>query len=476
MASFSAERLRKKLSQIGGRVATGGLMALGVGAAIVARQFIKFDDAIFAAAAKFGDLNITTKEGQATMEQLRKTARKVGEETKFNAVEAAQGLDFLALAGFNTEQAMSALPGVVSLATVANIDLATATDIATDSLGAFNLMTDDSVQLQKNLTRVNDVFAKTTATSNTNLTDLFESVKKGAPTFTAAGQSIESFSALVGTMANSGVKGSEAGTQLRNMMLRLVKSSPQAQKEISRLGVNIKDSEGNFLDVIDIIGQFETGLKGMGTAQRSQALSTIFGSRAVTGMNILLAEGSGKLRSYRDELLNAGGSAQEMAAIIEQSAGNRIKALGSALTELGFKFIETFAVDGKNAISSLTESIRAFDPTPIISAFSAIITVVKLLWIAIKPIVDFIVFNAELFNKAAGLFSSTDQAKRPVGIGTGGPTSGRFASPESQNINRNTTTTNRLNVNVSADKGSTADTKFIGPKSAPFMMLNTGTE
>jgi TP901 family phage tail tape measure protein len=463
-------------------------MALGVGAAIVARQFVKFDDAIFAASAKFSDLNITTKEGQATMERLRKTARKVGEETKFNAVEAAQGLDFLALAGFNTEQAMAALPGVVSLATVANIDLATATDIATDSLGAFNLMSDNSAEVQKNLTRVNDVFAKTTATSNTNLTDLFESVKKGAPTFTAAGQSIESFSALVGTMANSGVKGSEAGTQLRNMMLRLVKSSPQAQKEISRLGVNIKDSEGNFLDVIDIIGQFETGLKGMGTAQRSQALSTIFGSRAVTGMNILLAEGSGKLRSYRDELINAGGSAQEMAAVIEQSMGNKIKALGSAATEAGFKIFEAFSGDGKTGIDVLTQSIREFDPTPIIHAFKGIGLLIKGIGFLLSPIIELFAKAGRDIGTIVNFFTlpKIEKAiiKRPDLLKTAGNRierregfigPGRFASPESQNINRNTTTTTtgNINMNVTAPKSTTVEQSGTMPEN---FVLNMGTE
>ena len=139
------------------------------------------------------------------------------------------------MAGFNAEQAMKMLPGITSLATVANVDLARATDIASDALGAFNLMTNDTVQLQKNLNRVNDVSAKTTTMFNTDLNALFESVKAGASTFTAAGQSMESFNALVGVMSNAGVKGSESGTSLRNVMLRLADPTKETADVLKKI-------------------------------------------------------------------------------------------------------------------------------------------------------------------------------------------------------------------------------------------------
>lgn len=390
-ADITAQSLNKRMNKVGGRATKVGLAGLGVGAGLVAQQFVEFDDAIFAASAKFSDLDITTKAGQKTMEALRATARKVGADTKFNAVQAAQGLDFLAMAGFNTKQSMAALPGVVSLATVANVDLARATDIASDTLGAFNLNSKDSVILQKNLARVNDVAAKTTTMFNTNLEDLFESIKKGGPTFTAAGQSMESFSALVGSMANAGVKGSESGTQLRNMMLRLASPTTAAGNLLTKLGVKTKDSQGNFRDVIDIIGDFETGLKGMGTAQRTSTLATIFGARSVTGMNILLAEGSKKLEKYRDKLLASGGSANKMAKIIEQSFGNQIKALGSAATELGFKIFSAFSKDGKGGIKNLTEAIRNFNVAPIVETLKILFTILSAVFTVIGPFLPAIV-------------------------------------------------------------------------------------
>ncbi len=349
----------KKFAAIGGAVVAAGL-------AVTTRAFIEFDESITAASAKFSGLNLATEEGQETLKRLGDTAREVGATTKFSATEAAQGLDFLAMAGFDAEQAIAALPQVVNLATVAQVDLATATDISSDALGAFGLMTDDTAQLQENFIRINDVMAKTMTSSNTNMADLFETVKAGAPTFTAAGQSLETFSALAGVMANSGVKGSASGTSLRNVMLKLADPTAEAAKLMKKLGVETQDENGNFVDILDILADFEKGLDGMGTAQKTAALSTIFGARSVTGINVLLESGSDVLRDYRKEIEGASGAAQEMADIIGGSLSNQLKSLKSAALEKGFQLIESFADDASGGIDGLTKSIRDLDLAPMV--------------------------------------------------------------------------------------------------------------
>jgi TP901 family phage tail tape measure protein len=335
-----------------------GIGALTNGIRGVSQEFVNFDQSITAASAKFKGLDLTTKEGQTTLEALKNTAREVGAQTQFSATQAASGLDFLAMAGFNATQAMSALPGVVDLATVANVDLARATDIASDSLGAFGLMTDDATELQKRFTFMNDVMAKTMTSTNTSMEDLFESIKKGAPAFTAAGQKMTTFNALAGVMANSGVKGSESGTSLRNVMLRLAKPVGEAAKLMDSMGIKTADQHGNFRDVVDILADMEKGLVGMGTQQRTAALATIFGAKTVTGINILLGEGTDKIRAFREQLEAAGGSSQQMAAIMRQSLQNRIASLQSSLTELGFKFIDAFGPRIGTAIDGLTNISR----------------------------------------------------------------------------------------------------------------------
>ena len=438
---------------MGGILAAGGVQKgismLGTGVATVTEEFLGFDNAVTAASAKFKGLDLTTKEGQKTLEDLRKTARKVGAETEFNAKQAAEGLDFLALASFNAEQAMALLPGVTNLATVAQVDLGTATDIASDSLGAFGLMTKDTEQLTANFTRVQDVMAKTTATSNTSLIDLFEAVKKGAPAFTAAGQSLESFNALAGIMANAGVKGSESGTQLRNVMLRLSKPTKESADTLKKLGVEVADEQGNFRDIIDIMSDMEKGLEGMGSQQRSAALATIFGSRAVTGVNILLKEGTESIRTYRSELENAGGSAEKMAEIMRGSLTNQLESLKSAAIEVGFQLLDAFSGEGAGAIKGLTQFVRGIDMTPVIeglsfviekgkmvfetlsqagvfdllqASFGALISVIQLLWSIAEPIfklmwkiLEPIVKGLTFVAKGIGFLSKSLATEKPAG-------------------------------------------------------------
>lgn len=347
-----------------------GVQLLTSGLREVKDQFISLDQSITSASAKFSDLDLTTAEGQKTLLQLKETARTTGALTEKTATQAAQGLEFWALAGVNANQAMALLPGSVDLATIAEKDLGRASDIASDSLGAFGLMTKDTGQLQTNYTRLLDVMAKTMTSANTDIDTLFETTKKGGATFTAAGQSLETFNAIAGILANNAIKGSESGTMMRNMMLRLSKPTGEAAAIIQNLGIRTRDSQGNFRDIIDIMADFETATAKMGTAEKTAALSTIFGARAITGVNILLKEGTAKIRDFRTELENAGGTSQKMAALMRQSLQNRIASLQSAAIELGFQFIETFEKFGGEAIDKLTEIIRAIPMREIMQELS----------------------------------------------------------------------------------------------------------
>ncbi len=334
-------------------------MGLGIAAGLITREFVRFDHAITAASAKFPGLTDGSEKSRKTLEQLKVTAREVGATTENSAAEAAQGLDFLAMAGFSAAQGMALLPGVTDLATVANTDLARSTDIASDSLGAFGLMTKDTEQLTKNFTRVNDVMAKTMTSTNTDIENMFEAIKKGAPTFTAAGQSIESFSALLGVMANSGVKGAEAGTILRNTILRLGSPTSGAAKVMKHYGVTVADQHGNFRDILDIMEDFEKGLAGVGEVEKTSALATVFGSRAITGLNVQLQEGTTSIAAFRKTLEGATGASKQMADVMRQSLQNRLKTLLSTVIELGFKFIDAFSEQGGNAIDSITRAARS---------------------------------------------------------------------------------------------------------------------
>lgn len=373
-----------KLKSFAKGAALAGIALVGVGIGVATKQFIDYDAAVTGATAKFKDLDITSVDYKDNLKAVGKVARDVAAITEFNAVDTAGALDKMAMAGLTSKQSMALLAGTTNLATAAGADLTTAVDIATDALGAFGLMTEDEKALEGNLNRLSDVMAKTTNMFNTDISGFFESAKMGAATFTSTGQSLEDFSAMVGVMASSGIKGSESGTQLRNMMLSLASPSKTAAMALDRMGIKTTDAQGNFLNIIDILGQFEKGMKGMGDAEKAAALTDIFGKRTVTGVTLLLAEGTEGLKKYSKELQNAGGTAANVAAAMRGSLANRIEVLKSALTELGFKFVDAFAAKGGKAIENLTATITNFDPAPIIdfltAAFTVISKIVGVLW------------------------------------------------------------------------------------------------
>lgn len=341
-----------------------GLMTQGV--QMAGRQFLDFDQAITAAGAKFTDVNLATEEGRQKMEELRKTARMVGRDTEHNAAQAAGGLDFLAMAGFNANQSIALLPGVANLATSANIDFARATDIASDALGAFGKMSKDTEVLTKNFVDIQDMMARVTTTSNTNLEQFFETIQSGAPDFVSAGQSMYTFGTLAAEMANSGLKGEKSGVRLRNMVTKLAKPTKEATDELKRLGVRVKDQYGNFRDFLDIVDDLRVGTKKLGEVERAKALATIFDSRNTGALNIIMKQTDKQLKSYRQSLIDSQGASQKMAEIMRSSLMNRLKSLGSAATELGFQLFDAFDEKGANAIERFTSYLRGIDLSNVI--------------------------------------------------------------------------------------------------------------
>jgi TP901 family phage tail tape measure protein len=358
-ASKSALGFRSVLGGIlGAGLISSGLMRLRMGAAAVTDEFIDFDQAATAAAAKFPD---GIKRGTSAFKQLKTAARDVGATTKFTAAEAAGGLDFLAMAGFNAKQAIAAIAPAAELAAVGNMDLARSTDIASDVLGAFQLKVDDSIQLTKNMTRVNDVMAKTITTANVDMEQLFETMKFGGPAAKAAGAEIETFSTIAAAMGNVGIKGSMAGTAMRTMFTNLAKPAKEARTLLKKMNVVVADGDGNFRDIFDILQDFNKATKDMGNKQRSAAVATVFGKRAISGVNAVLDKGADGLREYREMLEQANGTASKMAKDMNKGLGFRLKALKSAAIEMGFKFIDAFEDKLPGAIDAATAAVRNFD-------------------------------------------------------------------------------------------------------------------
>lgn len=353
---------RRGLNKFAGgmrNVALVGGVALGLvsaGMADVIRTGAEFEDALTSAVAKFPE---GIEKGTDAFKSLQMAARRVGRETEFTATQSAQALDFLAMAGFNAKSAIAALPGVVDLATAGKMDLARATDIASDALGAFGLMSDVPETVGQNLARVNNVLAKTSTTANTTIEGLFEAMKEGGPIATSVGATIETFSALAGTMASSGIKASKAGTTLKRVFSTLAAPTGEAAKTLRRLGIQTKDSKGDMLDVIDIFASLEKRLKGLGSTERAAVVERIFGQIPLAGVNVLLKAGSEKLRDYRSALEDASGAAAKMAEKMRSTVTGRLKGLQSAVESVKISIFEMNEGPLAEIINQMTLWVRA---------------------------------------------------------------------------------------------------------------------
>ena len=263
---------------------------------------------------------------RASGEDLRKleqAALDLGASTAFSASEVAAGQKYLAMAGFNTNQIIGAMPGLLDLAASGNLDLARASDIASDVLTQFGLKAEQMGYLA-------DVMAKTFTTSNTNLELLGDTMKYVGPVANAAGVALHETAAMAGFMANQGVKGSMAGTALRAMLSRLQAPSNEAAKVIRQLGLQTQDAAGNMLPIFDILEQLESTMSGMGTAEKAATMKKIFGEEAVTGVTALLSQGTDALRQYAATLDDSGGTASKVAKEMLNNFNGAVKILKSA--------------------------------------------------------------------------------------------------------------------------------------------------
>lgn len=347
---------------LGANLITAGMARLRQGVAGLTSEFLDFDHAITSAASKF-----KFDRGTRQFNELAKASREVAAITPYSAAESAQALDYLAMAGFTAQQSMSSLKGVTDLAVAGNMDLAQASDIASDALGALNLMSTDSVQLAKNLDRVNDVMAQVAMTANTDIPMLWEALKPVASTAEGLGGTIEQLGAMFGTLASSGVKAEVAGTALRNMYLRLTSGTSEVEKVLKKYNVSIQDSKGKMRPMIDILDDVRKKTEKLDDKTRQAAYSHLFGARAVNSASILMKAGRDTVLEYQKRLEGASGAAADLARRMGESVPNKLKIMRSRLIEIGFQMIDMFADKIPGALDSMQEALDNINPTEVIS-------------------------------------------------------------------------------------------------------------
>lgn len=321
-------------AEAGSKALLAGVAAAGVASTMA---FTSFDDSMRKVEATMGGkLGNTVKEVTANTEALRDKAKEMGATTAFSATDAANAMEKLALAGWDTEQVIAGIEPSLNLASAAGLDLATSADILTDTMAAFKLGANEA-------SKSADIFAATSSSTNTDVNQLGEAMKYAGAAAGAASQSLSDTSATLGFFANVGIKGSMAGTTFVSMLRDMKKNAKDGAIQIGKTSVALYDSQGNMRSVIDIMGDVEKATSGMSDKQRDAALAGTFQVESMKGVNAILAQGSGNLRKLATDLDNSNGRAAEMAAHMEGGLGGAFRSAWSAISAVAIEIGEKLA-------------------------------------------------------------------------------------------------------------------------------------
>lgn len=313
---------------------TGAVAGLGTAAVTTAANFESSMSQVQATMGITKD-SMSTVDGQSvnTMDTLSKLAKKMGAETAFSASECAEALNYLALAGYDTQQMCDTLPTVLNLAAAGDIELASASDMVTDAMSALGMGVDEAGTMV-------DQMAKTASTTNTSVAQLGEGILTiGATAKSIKGGTAELNTAL-GILANNGIKGAEGGTHLRNIILSLQNPTDKAALAMEQLGLQVYDSEGNMRSMNDILGDLNSGMDGMTAAEKSNIIGKIFNKTDLSSVNALLANTGSTWDDLQKSISNSGGAAGQMADTQLDNLQGQITILKSALEGLAISFGE----------------------------------------------------------------------------------------------------------------------------------------
>ena len=322
----------EKLKTVGDNVTNVGkkfmpvtLGVVGLGTAAV-KTAADFDSAMSKVAAVSGATG-------SDLEALRDKAREMGEKTKFSASEAAEAMNYMAMAGWKTEDMLSGIEGVMNLAAASGEDLATTSDIVTDALTAFGLTAKDSGHFA-------DILAAASSNANTNVSMMGETFKYCAPIAGALGFSAEDTAEAIGLMANAGIKGSQAGTSLRTIMNNLSGEVKICGSSIGEVTVATTNADGSMRDLSDILADCRTAFSGLSESEKAAAAESLVGKNAMSGFLALMNAGEADINKLSSAIDNCDGCAAGMAETMNDNLAGQLTILKSQLQELAISFGE----------------------------------------------------------------------------------------------------------------------------------------
>lgn len=349
-ASNSASSFGDALkSHVLGGVVLKGLEALGGSVRNMAAYALEAGQSFDA-----GMSNVAAISGAAAdeLDALRNKAKEMGASTVFSATQAADALQYMAMAGWNTESMLDGVEGIMNLAAASGEDLAMVSDIVTDALTAFGLSAADSGHFA-------DVLAAASSSANTNVGMLGESFKYVAPVAGAMGFSVEDVSVALGLMANSGIKASQAGTSLRSMLSRLASPTKDVQAALDALGVSLTNSDGSIKEFSIIIDELRAGFSGLTEAEKTQAAANLAGQEAMSGLLAIVNTSDADFAKLTESINNADGTAQAMAGTMTDNLPGAITIAKSALEGAAVALYEKFEQPATEAVKGVTGAITS---------------------------------------------------------------------------------------------------------------------
>lgn len=341
------EALGSSLKTVGSTITTAvslPLLALGAGAIKTASDF----------EAGMSEVSAITGATGKDMEALEQQAKKLGATTKFSATDAAEGMKYFGMAGYKTDQIMSALPATLNLAAAGGTDLGIACDIVSDAMTGLGMSANET-------TKFTDIMAATITNSNTNIELMGETLKYVGPVAGTLGIGMGDLSVAIGLMGNAGIKGSQAGTVLRAGLTNLVKPTKEMKVAMEKYGIELVKNADGSINMMDTMENLRSTLGGLDQATQAQALSTIFGKEAMSGWAAIVNASEGDFNKLSEAIANSDGKASDMAKTMQDNLKGSIDNMKSAfeglLITIGQRLIPIF----QNLVEGITNVFTWFN-------------------------------------------------------------------------------------------------------------------
>ncbi len=385
---LNTDGIKNGLSNVGSVASKAlGLTAKAVGSvsaglsagAIASVKFgSNFEAAMSGVAATMGMTSTEINNGSVDYERLKQAAKDAGATTKFSASQAAEALNYMALAGYDVDESIATLPTVLNLAAAGGMDLATASDMVTDSMSALGDMagTADSFV---------DKMAKTSQKSNTNVAQLGEAILTVGGTAKSMAGGVDEMNTVLGILADNGIKGAEGGTALRNMILSLSAPTDTASAKMEELGLSVFDAEGKMRPMNDVFNDLNDILSTMTEGEQTQVLNTIFNKVDLKSVNALLANSGERFDELSGYIADCDGAAANMADTMNNNLQGSVTILQSALEGLGIAVYEQMEEPLKEAVAvgngyidELSTALKENGPDGLVAALGQILADIAL--------------------------------------------------------------------------------------------------